>query len=394
MEKNKKREWTTEFLPFFLTEIFAVLSVAAAGMKKGLWPRFVADAAILVFLSVVVIWRIWLKLYRQDRLSYNNKDHPTRFWTALCVCLLMAVFSGFLPVEFWPVQAIFLLPELMGSFSLGIVSGTACLMIPHLIEYGLSKLILMVLLFSGVVVSLQFQRYQKEIAIYRPIAFSMIGHLASLFLGLGMTSDRDELIRRGLGVLCGGALLWGITYLFFGRILMQSKKKYDRLNDTEGELLTAFRENAKLDYLRCSHAVYFCEKIAVRMGWNEDAMKCAAHYYKWGSSLPKLLRREDFPTKAAKILMDYYDNEIADIPQVRMRETAALVCTDIVLSSMIYMLNRGTDLPRYEVIIDAIFERMRRKGAFDKCEITGRELYHIRELFKEETYYYDTLRGK
>lgn len=392
-EKNNSRPH--EFWPFLAGASVGSLSVFGYCFLEGCGLKICLYHSLLTALSFLLIWLYWIKAYRQDRLSYDNAEHPCRFWVCTGIGFLGMLGMCFFPVGEWPVSAVYLLLTLFGTGSLGIVGGTALLAVSCVIG-GISMDRFLLHFFAGVFTAAAFQRYNGEEKIVRPAARSLLGTAFCLSLAVLRHGRRDaELWLQVLqNILLTAALFCGILLFFSGAVLYRNKKSYERLLDPQGELLAGYRKNAKLDYLRSAHAVYFCEKIAGRLGWPVDVMKCAAYYYRWGSELPALIQKEKFPSRSAKILLDYFDSEISDIPQVKYRETAALVCADVVLGSMIYLVNSGTALPRYDVIIDAIFERMWRKGTFDKCEISGKELHAIKKLFKEETYYYDSLRRK
>lgn len=392
-EKNKRKPH--EFWPFQMTASVAVICVVIYCYLKKYEAAVLLYDALLTFLALFLIWYHWVKSYRQDRLSYDNGEHPCRFWFCVGIGFLAEFCMCFLPAGNWYGPVGYLLLTLFGNVSLGISGGTALLMIPGLIG-GISTDQLLVQFLSGVFTALAFQRYSGEERIVRPAVKALTCHAVFLSVSVLCRGWRDDVLwLQTFQSLLITALVFSCILPCFSKVVLhRNQKKYARLLDTEGELLSQYRKNARLDYLRSMHTAYFCEAIATRLGWSKELMKCCAYYYRWGSDLPELMKREHFPHRCSKILLDYYESEIADIPHVRYRETAALVCADVVLSSMIYLVNSGAELPRYDVIIEAIFERMYRKGSFDKCEISGKELYAVKKIFKEETYYYDSLRRK
>lgn len=392
---EKKKSKPHELWPFLVLTSVGSLCVFGFCFLGEKALRICLYDSLLAALALFSVWIYWIRAYRQDRFSYDNGEHPCRFWACMGTGVLLDLAMCFFPAGVWPVSAVFLLLTLFGNVSLGIVGGTALLAIPCLLrEISIDRFLLQFL--AGVFTAAAFQRYNGEESLAKPAARSFLGAAFCMSLGVLCHGPGDEKLWLQVlqNLLLTAALYCGILIFFSGQVLYRNKKIYERLLDPEGELLAGYRKNAKLDYLRSVHTVYFCEKIAGRLGWPADVMKCAAYYYRWGSELPALIKKEKFPARSARILLDYFDSEMADIPQVRYRETAAVVCADVVLGSMIYLVNSGAALPRYDVIIEAIFERMRRKGTFDKCEISGRELCVIKKLFKEETYYYDSLRRK
>lgn len=349
--------------------------------------------SLLAVLALSMIWLYWIRAYRQNRLSYDNGEHPRRFWAAVGIGLLAAFGMCFLPFGLWPAPAMYLLLTLFGSLNLGIMGGTVLLLIPGLIcQISMEQFLMQFV--AGFFTALAFQRYDGETKFRKPAVRSLIGIAFCLALPVLYRGQGDEglWMQAFQNLLLTSVLGCTILFSFDRAVLYRRRKIFSRLLDTEGELLTEYRKNFGMDYQKCVHVVYFCEAIAGRLGWSVDVMRCVGYYYKWGNDLPALIKKERIPSRCARVLRDYYDSEMADIPQVKYRETAALVCADVILSTMIYLVNTDAALPKYDVIIDSIFERMHKKGTFDKCEITGKELNVIKNLFKEESYYYDTLR--
>lgn len=365
--------------------------VCLAGFLRQIGASELLIGLLMSVIGSLVLWFYWLKLQQQERLSFNNCEHPLRFWIVFLICVICLEIFSFLPIPMQPILAVYVALTLFSNVSLGIVGGTILLM-----WYGYMNAVPLAVVFlylvSGYFSSILFYRYNGKILLRNMTALCCAASIGSMSLILAYQKQLNWYPVIGTAF---NLVLLSIVFLYFKqKILYRNAAVYSHLLAPDAELLSEFRERSKLDYLKGVHAVYFCEKIGVELGWNSEALKCAAQYYKWGSDLPELVKNYRFPQHSAKILLDYFKNEMSDIPQVKYKETAALVCTDIILTSMIYLLNGNNTLPGYDVIVDAIFDRMYKKGAFDRCEISGQEIYRIKEIFKEEKYYYDTLRRK
>lgn len=396
MEKNKQKQLMKECCPITVSVILGLVGTPALGFLKGLDKEACLSSAIFMGLCALLVGLYWLRLFHRKKLSYNNSEYPFRFWGFYFLGYLISLGCLYLPGGSWPMGAVFLMIALFGSTSLGFIAGSILLLLPCWI-CGVGYDIFVLYFLCGSFAIVLFQNYYGEIrttilGTITGVGFIIFPTLRNLFGGY--VKDPAAWNAMLLGSVFNVVMMIFILYMFVQNIQYRNLGAYARLNDLEGPLLQKFKQESRIEYLRSLHTVYFCDKIAYKLGWNSDAMKCAAHYYKWGSDLPQLIKREEFPARASKILMDYYENETSDIPQVRYKETAALVCSDILVSTMIYVVNKDKNLPDYDVIVEAFFERMRKKGAFDKCEISGKDMYMIKELYKEEKYYYDSLRRK
>jgi hypothetical protein len=81
-------------------------------------------------------------------------------------------------------------------------------------------------------------------------------------------------------VIISCLLLVGILKLFSGMVIYKYRLKYLELNDNESPVFLEFKEKNKEEYMHMIHTTYFCERIALRLSFDVDALKCAGYYHK------------------------------------------------------------------------------------------------------------------
>ncbi len=77
---------------------------------------------------------------------------------------------------------------------------------------------------------------------------------------------------------------------------------------------------------------------------------------------------------------------------IKQKETAVLLMSDAVISSILYLFAQNSDVPDYDKIIDTVFKQKLESNVLQVCSITLEELYRMKKIFKEEKLYYDFLR--
>lgn len=377
--------------------IFTLFTAILCGLCKGLYllkdPISISVDVIYLCSISLVTWFLWLQLFQRKKLNEESQEHPAVFWMTIIILILLSLLPCILPAAILPAVLFFLLPMLLGSNQLGIIVGMGLLLFSYNHTCDTPEALPIAFILGGVVFLLYSHVSAKTELIRAVFVTILLDGFAYACLCM-LHNGGDFPVRESIiGFLLSACAVFGISLLFYSGF-QRKKDPYQVLNDTNNPLLSEFRDEDKLEYLKGIHTAYLCEKIAKRLGWSSRQMICCAYYYRWTGKLPDLLEQHVFPEKCERILVDYYSNVLDDIPKVKHKETMVLVCSGIVINSMIYLVNGTSKLPDYEVIIDAIFDRLWRKGAFERCEITGREINRMKEVLKEEKYYYDSLRRK
>ena len=329
----------------------------------------------------------------RGELDYDNGEHLGRFWLCFALGLVVAFVCAFLPVVAWPFLPVYVLLGLFGSLDVGVLGATLLLSIPVCMA-GAGAEVFVMYLISGVFGVSVFKRMQEGVDGFRtgiPFFASMGGLLVCETAGTVLVRNAkpslESFVLPAANLLVSGVLLVGIMKFFSEKVVYRYRVSYLDLYDTENEILTALKQEDKRTYMKGVHTVHFAERIARQLGMNAESLKCAGYYYGMGEKLTGLFAAYSFPPDAVMILEEYQDKD----KPVRHRETAVLVITEKVISTILQLQGEGGDVD-YDRVIDGIFERFRSEGTFDQCDISMRDMETMRKIFKEEKLYYDFLR--
>lgn len=391
MEENRRSIGWRFYLAEFLILVLGVSGMWLLGsVKKEAADRLLGNC-VMTTLGLAMTGFQFRRECVNKKLEYNNGEHPFRFLICLCIGLFMAFACGFLPVGGWPFLPVFVMLSLFGSMSVGILASSVLLLLSVLLSGG-SVGIYALYLFSGMFAVTLFQHLENEFKIGMPlvlsILFLLVCETANIVLVANARPDFEMFVIPVVNMIISSILLLGLLKLFSSTVVYQYREKYLDINDTENPALAKLKQEKRQDYMHCIHTAYFCERIGKQLALDVDALKCAAYYFKLGDGLERLMEEKQFPPAVRGILFEYKNRKQG----VTKRETAVLLCSDTIVGSVTYMLQKGSDRQvDYDKVIDAIFKKMYEDGSFDRCNITVEELRVMQRIFKEEKLYYDFL---
>lgn len=391
MEESKKYT-----IKYYIVEIVLILVGAGSmwflGTLKGqATDRLLANCVMTAFGIAVTGFQLRRTYYR-DALDYDNADHLMRFWGWMAAGLILALGCGFLPVAGWPFMPLFVMLALFSDMGTGILSSSVLLLISVMLNDGVVGDFALYLI-TGVFAVALFHKLQSDFKISIPLFLSimclLVCETANVVLVTNARPDVEMFVIPAVNMIISSILLLGGIKMFSAMVIYKYRGIYLDINDTEAPFLVELRESNKQEYMHCVHTVYFCERIGKRLNLDVDVLKCAGYYHKAGDKLETLMKEKQFPPAAQKILTEYKHHK--DV--VIQKETAVLLCADTVITSIMYLVRKGTDKQiDYGRIIDAVFKKLIDDGNFDSCEISMAELRSMQKLFKEEKLYYDFLR--
>lgn len=390
MERDKRKITFKKTLPEIICMIIVAAGIYVVSYLKQKTFDVTLSHMVMVVLGVAITGFMFRKQYLNEALSYDNNDHFFRFWLCFMIGILMAFVCIFLPVSGWPFLALFVMLSLFSSTGTGILSAAMLLMLTVL-GSGASVTIYFLYFVSGIFAIVLFGGLENEFKIGIPTFLSMLCLLMCLTANVVLTAnahlDFELFVIPVANIIISCVLLIGMLNLFSALVIYKYRGKYLELNDSENVLLAEYKEKSRADFFQCIHTAYFCERIGKALSLNVDALKCAGYYHRWGTEIQKLMEEHEFPPSAALILREYTDKHYMH------KETAVLVCSDAIVSTVIYMFSKSKEkILDYDQIIDAVFKRFTDKHTFRQCDITMRELDTICKIFKEEKLYYDFLR--
>lgn len=391
-----------QIIEFFLPEILCIL-VTGAGTAlfsalKDHETDVVLSYAVMAAFGVGVFGFRLRKEWLRGELSYDNSRNILRFWLYFAGTLILSFACAFLPVGCWPLAAVYVLLSLFGSVTVGIIAASVLVMIPVLIS-GASVTVFFVYLISGVFAVCFFCPVEDDMKVGVPLFLSMLCLFVCESAGIVFTANArpslELFIMPFVNMVISTILLIGIVRVYSRKVVYYYRDNYLEINDTENPILADLRENAKSDYKKSIHTAYFCERIAAKLEFDADALKCAGYYHVKGKELEQIMDEKDFPPDVRSILNEYL--AVKGITgkklPLKSREAAVLFCCDTVVGTIIQLIEKSGDKPLdYEKIIDMLFKRFEENGTFHNCDITIKELYTMKRIFREEKLYYDFLR--
>ncbi|MCD7835933.1 MAG: hypothetical protein LUG83_04685, partial [Lachnospiraceae bacterium] len=336
--------------------------------------------------------------YLSGELPYDNSRKILRFWISFAGVLVLSFACAFLPVECWPLPAAFVLLSLFGSVPVGVIASSVLVMIPVLVSDA-SVTVFFVYFISGVFAVCFFCPIEKDMKVGCPLFLSMlclfVSESAEIILTANARPSLEMFIMPVINIVLSTILLIGIVSVYSRRVIYYYRDNYLEINDTENPVLANLRENSKEEYRKSIHTAYFCERIASRLGFDTDALKCAGYYHVKGKELEKIMTENDFPPDARNILSEYLAVKgiSGKKTPIKSRETAVLFCSDTVVGAIMQLIEKSGDKALdYDKVVDMLFKRFEDSAAFNSCDISVKELCEMKRIFREEKLYYDFLR--
>ena len=393
MEENRA-SLTWKYLGF---EIFVLLLSCAAVFGLSFWQNganmvvAVRDAC-MALIGTAVTGFVLRREFLTDQLDCDNAEHLFRFWTSYIAGILFVLCSVFLPVAGWPYPVVFVMLALFSDRIVGIVAASSLLMLSTLVT-GSAGSIFLLYFVSGVFAVILFGKPEQEWKIAAPLLLSLLCLLlletANVILTANEKIGMESFVIPLVNLIVTGLLMMTLLKIYSGRVLYRYHMKYQELNDTENPVLVQMRKTSRGEYFRCIHTTYFCERIAGKLNMDVEALKCAGYYHRIGD-LNEVCETLDFPPRAKEILQEYATYKTKP---VKRRETAVLILSDMVISTMLYLIAKTPDKqPDCDQVIGAVFEQIQKNGTFDHSDLTLNELRIIQKTFREEKLYYDFLR--
>lgn len=391
MEENKKKSGWKCVLAGIAIVIAGTLGMRGFGMiKKQAEDRLLGNCVMTLFMLAVTFFHFHREIY-YDKLDYDNREHAFRFLLCMVIGLLVAFTCGFLPVAGWPYLVVFVMLALFSNMGTGILAASSLLLISVLLSgTGVNSFVLYFV--SGVFAVTLFRNlgngFHIGIALFLSVLSLLVCETANLVLLANAHPNFEMFVIPAANMVISSLLLLGCLKLFSSMVVFYYRERYLDINDTEASALVAMRETNKKEYMHSIHTAYFCERIGSRLGMDVDALKGAGYYHRMGDELTELMEAKQFPPAAKQILLEYRNQK----QEIRRKETAVLLCSDMVIGSILYMLNKDDQRQiDYDKVIDAVFKKLDSDGTFENCDITIRELHVMKKIFKEEKLYYDFL---
>lgn len=392
MEENRLKITWRMLVPEIVSIILAVAGIFGISLWRQKTMDEMLSNMVLGAVGVVILGFQVRQAYLEKELEYDNGEHYYRFWTCFLVGLAGAFACAFLPVAGWPYMPIFVLMALFGNMSTGILAASVLLMISVVLS-GAATITFVLYFLTGLFAVSLFRHLNDNFKIGSKMFLSLLCQLlcetAVVVLLANERLSVELFVIPVANILISGILLLGILKLFSSIVIFQYREKYLELNDTENAILVEYRTSSKSDYMHSIHTAYFCERIAIKLSMDIEALKCAGYYHKVVEAHSEILEEQDFPPAVKEILLEYFDKK----KPVTKKETAVLMCADTMMTTIQYLISKSEEKGlNYDYIIDNVFKHFADNGTFFQCNITLKDFKTMENIFKEEKLYYDFLR--
>lgn len=347
---------------------------------------------VLILLGTLATCAIFRTEYMEGVLDYDNERHLLRFYIALLSCLVLAIACCFLPSGGWPFLAVFVILSLFSSLPVGILAASGLLMFPVLLA-GQGAAVFFVYFVSGAFSASLFRHLDKEFAIGIPSVLSLSSLLLCETAGILLTTNEqlglELFLVPAANLILSGMILLGTLRWFSSSVVFRERVRLLELNDTENEVLAAYREENREEYYFCVHTGHFCERIAQSLNLDADELKCIALYHKGGRERMLAKDATAFPKRARSLLDEYEEGK----GRLHTKEVSILfISANIVEALLAYLHANPTTPPDYERLVGGELQKMLDSGRLSLSELTLQEWNEIVKIIRKEKLYYDFLR--
>ncbi len=397
--KKEEAKWLKVVWMILLLLVSVVLTAGAA----YLYGKTFRDIFLLFIVTTACYGAVifsFVQSYVLGKLHYENGKHFGRFSVLFMIGVGASCAFPLLPTSGW-VFAVFAL-----AFTL--FSNTATGMIAYAGVLGLcvylanaNVLTFLMYFLLGAIFAVLFEHLDENFKTGSSMFVAVLLYACSLIGSVVFQStgalDFEQFLMPIINIFITFILVMFVLRLYCAKGIDKEKGRYLDINDQEFALIAKYKELDEAAYYNAIHTAYFAEKIARTLRMDVDVAKAGAYYHKImvleckseEKSLEELCKQYKFPPMAQRILQEY----IHKTEKIRMRETAAVLLADAVVSSITYLSakEQKTDVD-YGKIAGAIMKRKIDTGVLNHSELSLRDIREMEKIFTGEKLYYDFLR--
>lgn len=403
MPENNRRKYINTFKTFLISAVIFIVTVLAVfliSLLKGNDMTGIIRNSVMSGIGIFAV--LFLLAYARDKsmYDYGNEENYAKFFVVYVICLCLALACVYIPPAGWPFLAVFVSLSLFSNTIIGILSGSFLLVLSVMLS-GSGTEIFLLYFICGLMGASLFksldESYKTGVPVIVSALFLLTGETACVVLYANQTLKWELFLLPLMNVILSIILLLVILKIFSLLVIFRYRDKYMVINDPECVLLVELKDHYREAYYQAVHTAYFCDRIAHRLSLDADAVKTGGYYHRIGllkgentwDFVKETAKEHAFPPKAKLILQEFLDN---DTP-IRQKETAVLLLSDAVVSSILYLFAKEQDGHLdYDQVIDAVFKKKLSSNVLNECQINMAELTLMKKIFKEEKLYYDFLR--
>lgn len=399
MQENKKTN-LKNIITYILLFAFsiAVVILGALFFNADLMSALRLCACV-VFAQILVLFSFSASV-TNNTLYGDNTQHPIRFCFIYILMLLLSLGFTAMPIAAWPYTAVFALLVLMSNISTGIVAGMVCLTISLFFEGSISISYFMVYMLCGVLVSILLGNLDKEFKIAMPLVITetvLFSSLSVIVITQNENLDIETFIYPSVNAAITLILLFIALKVYSSKVVFVESDRYLDINDPECEILNTLKMKVPDEYYKSIHVAYFCDRLARKLGMDENVLKCAGYYHRVGSIVGdnswantyKICEEQELPEEVISILSEFLSDKV----KLVHAETAVLFMSECIVSSVMYLFSKDKNIQlELSSLVEAIFKQRIDTGIFNSCNITMKQFEDMKTVFVEEKLYYDFLR--
>ncbi len=335
-----------------------------------------------------------------DDYLYDNKNKGGRFSIAYLVLYAAACLFPLFTQLGWPFLSIAVVLTLFSNALVGMVSFTALLTISSLLG-GVSMHVFMMYFICGICAVVLFSALDESFRVEVPMILTCLVYIVSMSANLIITRNAnlsfEMLIVPIISLFLNIVLILMFLWYCNTRIVSRLKGRYMEINDPEFELMVRIKEAGMTYYYHAIHTAYLCNKLAVRLHMNADAVRAAGFYHDAGvihrtdskEGLLAVVRDEyRFPQEVCSILEEYKTGG-----SIATKEAAVLLMSVTVIDTIMSLFEKDKNARvNYPELIEGLFQKKTDKGIFRHCNISIEEMGLMKKILTEENLYYDFLR--
>ncbi len=403
MESDKSVIKKTKLLYCLLFAFTGGVVFAFSFLTGKSYEATLRNVIVSLIISGTIIFMLLDALSRgRDGLSYDNYDKRHRFMIVYFAVLVLSCVFAFVPNQFWPYMALFVILGLFSNTEIGMISGIGFVIISVMLEENGDFGELFMYVLAGAVALALFRDLNETTSIGLPTFTSLVMQAVLLIAYNVLFQNRTlsiyMLILPILNLMLNLIILLIFLNIFGVYVIRKSNDMYMEINDAEFSLLVQLKEKNKDEYYRAIHTAYLAERISMGLGFNSRAIKTCSYYHRIGvldgtskwKDVEHYYTENNFPIEAIEFLHEYLEPEKG---KERSKEALTVQLSETVIASIMYLLKKDENVDiDYDQLIDRIIDKKVDAGEINNYAVTFSELYQMRKILKKEKLYYGFLR--
>lgn len=325
----------------------------------------------------------------QNRFSYDDKEHPERFFKIYLIGIICAFVFVRLPVLGWMFLFFYIALSVVSDQTTGIVSAT-CLLVMTAMLRDISFTTFLVFFVSGIIGSVLISGIGKEFKIGIPVTLSLAFQLLLMFAGDVLIQNKkigwEDAVIPVSNTILNCIVIWLFLQNYSSKVAHKEDNIYQMITDPEYDAMLLLKDKKNDLYKRSLHSAFLVERICTPLELDNRAAKCAAYYQHLDT---EQLENYPIPVHAKELIL-----QLKSGPRKMVEKEAIIVyICDITIKTILYITQQAKEKEvNYERVIDTLFEKQFPTLLFIHTDISFRDIQFIKQKLLEEKMYYDFLR--